>query len=230
MINGRTNSNRHTEIIENEYLLISDKSTVDNSKECNEMERKGKLQVIAIGVLLTLVLGFVIIDMANRNAAQAYEKGLTEGMGLNRLAPFESTVYWYKNGQFVYAEHNVITYVGLNATRWYLSDQGTVNNNASTNAFRWIGIGSGSGGGASSTTLQTEEFRAAATFALVGGVNGNWTLTYTWTAGTFSGETITEAGVFNAAASGILLNYQDFSGITLQSTDSLQVQFMFQVS
>jgi hypothetical protein len=39
--------------------------------------------------------------------------------------------------------------------------------------------------------------------------------------------------MFNIAASdgdAVMLNYQDFTGITLQSTDSLQMQFMFQIS
>jgi hypothetical protein len=114
-----------------------------------------------------------------------------------------------------------------------IADQTYVNNNASTNAFRYINIGTGSGGGASSTNLTTLFDCQVGTFAEVSGVVGNWTLTYTWTAGAFSGETITEAGVSDIAlsdGSAIILNYQDFTGITLQSTDSLQVQFMFQVS
>jgi len=191
------------------------------------MKRKEKMAV-GIGFITLLV---VTVLMAGNLYNHAYTLGLEEGLGVNRQgAPFESTVYWYVNGEFVYSEHNVITSVGLNASRHHLSDQTWVNNNATTNAFQWIAIGSGTGGGAASTALQTEEFRASATFAQVASVNGNWTLTYTWTAGTFAGEIITEAGVFNAAAVGILLNYQDFSGITLQSTDSLQVEFMFNIA
>lgn len=195
------------------------------------MERKKRLKVIAIGVMLVILAGIVVIDMSNRHAKYMYEKGLSEGMGINKEdAPFEATVYWYKNGEFVWAEHNVITNVGVNASRHHLCDQTWVNNNATTNAFRWLAIGEGSGGDATSTALVTEFDRQIATFALVSGVNGNFTMTYTWSAGSFAGETITEAGMLNAAASGILLNYQDFTGITLQATDSLQVEFMFQIS
>jgi hypothetical protein len=155
-------------------------------------------------------------------------------MGINRQPSIiESTVYWFVNGEFVYAEHNTMCNIGLNETRNMIADQTYVNNNASTNAFRYINIGTGSGGGASSTNLTTLFDCQVGTFAEVSGVVGNWTLTYTWTAGAFSGETITEAGVSDIAlsdGSAIILNYQDFTGITLQSTDSLQVQFMFQVS
>ena len=129
-----------------------------------------------------------------------------------------------------WSEPNTITNVGKNATRHHIGDDTWVNNNASTYAFKWLAIGTGSGGGAASTALQSEAFREIATFAVVQTQIGNFTLTYTFTAGTFSGEVITEAGLLNAAASGTLLNYQDFTGITLQSGDSLQVQFEFSIT
>lgn len=189
-----------------------------------------------------LVAGFAILLVATLFTAGLilgygevmYQKGLSEGIDINKEdVPFEATVYWYKNDVLVWAEHNVITNVGLNYTRHLLCDQTWVNNNATTNAFRWMAIGTGSGGGASSTNLTTLFDSQIATFAEVGGVSGNFTMTYTWAAGSFSGQTITEAGMFDIAASNaaaIMLNYQDFTGIVLQSTDSLQLQFMFQIS
>lgn len=193
------------------------------------MEKRYKL--IAIAFVAVLFASTVSTGMAfnNMNALQAH---LDEQMALNNQEPsgVGASVYWHKNGQFVYAEHNLVCNIGLNDTAHHIGDQTWVNNNATTNAFRWIAIGSGSGQTAADNALATEEFRASGTFAVVTSVNGNWTITYTWTAGTFSGEVITEAGVFNDGTTGNMLNYQDFTGITLQSGDSLQVQFMFQVS
>jgi hypothetical protein len=154
---------------------------------------------------------------------------LQEGIGLNKQN--EPTIHGHlkvlvmRGGEstftLAWSEHNVITNAGRNQIRDQIG--GTAGN-----AFDYIAIGSGSGGDASSTTLVTEEFRAQGTYAEP--TDYNWTITYTWTAGTFSGETITEAGCLNAAAAGILLNYQDFTGITLSASDSLQVQFEFMVT
>jgi hypothetical protein len=192
------------------------------------MEKQYK--IIAVLFVAVLFASTVATGQALTNMS-ALQEQLDEQMSLNKDSPdFGASVYWYKNGQFIYAEHNLVCNVGLNNTAHHIGDQSWVNNNATTNAFQWIAIGTGTGQGAGDQTLASESFRAAGTFAVVASVNGNWTITYTWTAGTFSGETITEAGVFNAAAVGVMLNYQSFSGITLQSGDSLQVQFMYQVS
>ena len=192
------------------------------------MEKQYKL--IAVLFVAVLFASTVSTGLAFSNV-NALQEHLDEQMALNNQDNgVGASVYWYKNGQFVYAEHNLVCNIGLNDTAHHIGDQTWVNNNATTNAFQWIAIGIGTGGGAGDNTLQSESFRALGTFAVVTSVNGNWTITYTWSAGTFAGEVITEAGVFNDATTGNQLNYQSFTGITLQSGDSLQVQFMYQVS
>lgn len=188
--------------------------------------RKMAMSAIFLSALVML-LGLGVANLMG----QAYQKGLHEGMELNKDEPdFGASVYWYKNGEFVFAAHNVMCYLGLNDTAHLIGDNTWVNSNATTTAYRWIAIGEGTGQGASDNVLSSESFRASGTFAVIGGVNGNWTITYTWTAGTFSGETITEAGVFNDGTTGNMLNVQSFSGITLSASDSLEVEFMFQAS
>jgi hypothetical protein len=186
-------------------------------------------------LVIAVLVSTVGVWTYHLGAGEAYFQGLADGMAVDEneegKSPFSSTVYYYKNGIYVGGGPNVITNPGLNESRHHLCDNTWVNNNATTQAFRWLAIGTGNGGGASSTNLTTMFDRQIATFAVVSGVNGNWTMTYTWSAGAFGGETIQEAGMFNAdSGTAILLNYQDFTGITLQATDSLQVQFMFQIS
>jgi hypothetical protein len=176
-----------------------------------------------------------ILCLAMFNLGRVYEVHLNEYLSIDKLEP-HGTIYVYKRSyrefhdselHLVWSHSNVITLVGRNASCDYLFNQ-TFVNGAGT-AFYYIAIGTGSGGGASSTALVSEFTRATATYAGVAGVTYNCTLTKTWAAGTFSGQTITEAGVLNAASSGTLWNYQDFTGITLQSGDSLQVTFQFQM-
>ena len=91
----------------------------------------------------------------------------------------------------------------------------------------YIAIGTGSGGGVGSSTLVAETHRAQGTYATVGSYN--FTITYEWGAGNFSGQTITECGVLNSNSGGTLLNYDDSFSRTLESTDSLEVVVNFQV-
>ena len=114
--------------------------------------------------------------------------------------------------------HNAMTSLGLD----YICSQVSGTQAADMD---YIAIGEGTGG---TTALNDESFRAQGSYTK--GATGIYTMDYTWTAGTFSGEVITESGCLNAAAAGILFNYQTFSGITLTSTDSLAVEFEFTFS
>ena len=184
----------------------------------------------AVGVLLVVATMGGITYLAF-NAGRDYQRvvDLSEGIGINKEdIPFGSYMTFtviHEDGsvELAWAGHNTMTTVGLNACRGYIS--GVPDGN-----FTWIAIGNATGGGVGSTALVNETYRASATFENTTTAAGNWTLTYTWTAGTFSGEDVSEAGVFNAATGGILLNYQDFTAITLTATDSLQVTFEFQIS
>lgn len=183
--------------------------------------------VVAIALVALLCVGAF-------NMGRGYQANFGETLSVN--PPIQGHLYVYvqsyrtyhdSDWHLAYAHHNVICTVGRNATCDYLFNQ-TFVAGAGT-AFYYIAIGTGTGGGASSTTLVTEFTRATATYAGVAGVTYNCTLTKTWSAGTFSGQTISEAGVLNAASGGILFNYQSFTGITLASGDSLQVTFQFKI-
>ena len=114
--------------------------------------------------------------------------------------------------------HNTMTALGLD----YICSQVSGTQGAD---MLYIAIGEGTGG---TTTLTTESFRELGTYTK--GTTGVFTADYTFTAGTFTAETITEAGVLNAASTGVLFNYQTFTGIPLTSTDSLAVEFEFTFS
>lgn len=114
--------------------------------------------------------------------------------------------------------HNAMTALGLD----YICEQLAGTQGADMD---YIAIGEGTGG---TTTLNNEFDRQQGTFTA--GTTGVYTMDYTWNAGAFSTETITEAGCLNAGAAGVLLNYQTFTGIVLTSTDSLAVEFEFTFS
>lgn len=114
--------------------------------------------------------------------------------------------------------HNAMTSLGLD----YICEQVAGTQGADMD---YIAIGEGTGG---TTTLNNEFDRQQGSFTA--GATGVYTMDYTWSAGSFSAETITEAGCLNAASTGVLFNYQTFSGIALTATDSLAVEFEFTFS
>lgn len=115
---------------------------------------------------------------------------------------------------------NVITNAGRTALRGHIGDTAVA-------VWDYIAIGNQTGGGVGSTTLENETHRAQGVYAPVGSYN--FTITYEWGAGNFTGYAITECGVLNAAAAGTLLNYDDNFSRTLEITDSLEVIVNFQV-
>jgi hypothetical protein len=180
-----------------------------------------------------LAAGFVIVALIVATAGIiAFQQSEIETLRLERgeLIPLNSrdwgaTIYmaWYRSGALLSEEahHNVITNAGRTALRGHIGDTAVA-------VWDYLAIGTGTGGGVGSTTLETEFAREQGTYATVGSYN--FTITYEWGPGNFSGQTITELGVLNAAAAGTLLNYDDsFSRGPLQSTDSLEVTVNFQV-
>jgi hypothetical protein len=129
----------------------------------------------------------------------------------------------YRDGFLLSEEayHNVITNAVRAALRGHIADSALA-------VWKYLAIGTGSGGGTASTTLETEFSRYQGTYATVGSYN--FTISFTWTPGNFSGETITECGVFNDATVGVMLNYDDsFSRGPLLASDTLQVIVNFQI-
>lgn len=110
-----------------------------------------------------------------------------------------------------------------------------VNGDGAEAAFTYIALGTGAtAANAADTTLQTEITtnggqRAAATASRTTTDVANDTATLVKTF-TFTGSfAITESGVLNAAAAGVLLARQVFSAINVVSGDSLQVTWNFDV-
>lgn len=180
---------------------------------------------IAVGLFLVALLissvGIMIDQQAKMRELQ---------LELNEIIPLNdrewgATIYMrhYRGNVLIGEEayHNVITNAGRTALRGHIGDTAVA-------VWDYLAIGTGTGGGVGSTTLETEYDRDQGTYATVGSYN--FTITFSWGAGNFSGQTITECGVFNAAAAGTLLNYDDsFSRGPLQSTDTLEVTVNFQV-
>lgn len=118
-------------------------------------------------------------------------------------------------------KRNLIVNAGLNFLREFILDSVTP-----TAAARmgWIAIGSDATAVTSSnTTLGTELARGAVATYTAGGT-GVATIDRTFGAGSGTG-TITEAGVFNAASSGTMLNRVTFAAVTKAAGDSLKVSF-----
>lgn len=206
------------------------------------LKNKSRNKKIMAASMMALLIGSIIF-VIGMQAGHLYYKNLYEvipiqdaaGDGSETLSidayvyirvKYEGDSEWTLH----YYGHNQLQDQGRNETRNYIADQTYVNSNATTNAFRWIGIGEGTGQSVTDNDLATPFARASATFAEVASTY-NYTLTYTWTAGTFGGETIQESGTFNDGTSpnGIMLNYQSFAGIVLQAGDSLQVIWEFQI-
>ena len=117
-----------------------------------------------------------------------------------------------------------VTLAFKNYVRDVLGNQTFVTNDY-TVPFKYIAIGTGSGTlTESDTALESEFDRQIGTYAEP--ENYNFTITYTWAAGSFSGQNITQYGLFNDASDGTPLDlYGADSGVVLQSTDSLQVEY-----
>lgn len=99
----------------------------------------------------------------------------------------------------------------------------------STAAMGWIAVGTGTTAvAATQTALVTELARAAATYTHTAGTN-TFQFETTYAAGTATGA-ITEAGVFNAASAGTMLDRVLFSVINKGADDSLTQRFTFTMS
>lgn len=96
-------------------------------------------------------------------------------------------------------------------------------------AMGYIAIGTGTTAAAvAQTALVTEAARAAATYAHTTGTKV-LTFTTTFAAGAGTGA-ITEAGVFNAATGGTMLDRVVFGVINKAAADTLQITFTFTMS
>lgn len=173
--------------------------------------------LVLVGLLITTV-GFTLAQHGEILALQE-QIGAGDGERGDIGAWITFTVIKEDGSRIIAWEgHNTMTTLGLD----YICEQVAGTQGADMD---YIAIGEGTGG---TTTLNNEFDRQQGSFTA--GATGVYTMDYTWTAGAFSAETITEAGCLNAGAAGTLFNYQTFSGIALTATDSLAVEFEFTFS
>lgn len=96
-------------------------------------------------------------------------------------------------------------------------------------AMGWIGVGTGvTAPAAGDTALGTQSLRKAATYAHTGGTKV-FTMSATFAAGEATAA-LTEAGVFNAASAGTMLDRVTFAVINKGANDTLTVTFTFTLS
>lgn len=124
---------------------------------------------------------------------------------------------------------NTITYAGLAEVAGLL-------NGATSGPFDYIAVGTGTTGASTSdTTLETEITdsglaRAQGTASRITTAQTNDTAQVTKTFSVTGTKAVTEAGLLDAASSGVLLARQTFSAINVVSGDSLQMTWKIQVS
>lgn len=180
--------------------------------------------------LIGLVLVVLIIGLSAFAVYQEYQLNQFRAE-IDEVIPFDDVREWgamlsmcvYRSGVLISEEthHNLIPDAARSALRGHIA-------NSALDVWNYIAIGTSTGGGTGSTTLETEYSRYLAEYATVGSFN--FTLIFTWTEGNFSGQTITELGVFNDPTTGTILNYDDnFSRGPLTAEDELQVTVNFQI-
>lgn len=182
-------------------------------------------QKALVGLLLACLLVGTFGIIANQQARIEQLELEAVIPTINDTRDWGATIHMrtYRDGFLLSEEvyHNVITNAARSALRGHIAD-------STIDVWNYMAIGTSTGGDAASTTLVSEYSRYQGAYATVGSYN--FTLIFTWTAGNFSGQTITEFGVFNDATTGTMLNYDDsFSRGPLQATDSLQVTANFQI-
>jgi len=187
------------------------------------INNKEKLIGVFLVMLLIGTVGFMVYQESEIHTLRLQ---LDEQITMNQGESSDWGATYYisviREGVVIFEKsaHNLITNAGRMALRGHIA-------NITLAVWEYIAIGTGTGGGVASTTLETEVFRALGLYTTVGSYN--FTLTKTWPEGTFSGQTITEYGVFNDPTTGTLLSYQDDFSRTLEDTDELQVIVNFQI-
>lgn len=123
---------------------------------------------------------------------------------------------------------NAITAIGMDAVVALLGKD-----LSQPSLYDSIGVGEGTTAAAvGDTALGSETAREGATGTGVTTTQTHDTLqlAHTFAAGTFSGETISEAGVFNALSGGSMLSRCTFTGVgPLGASDTLAITYQIQI-
>ena len=195
--------------------------------------RKDKMQAVAMGLIFVVATAGILLQSYQIN--QLNERNFEIQETINDLIQINdansnnsdifATVYYTvkTDGDIVFktSDHNLITDAGRTALRGHIG-------NTAIAVWDYIGLGTGIGGTTASTDVVTPfSTRGAGTYAAVS--TFNFSITYEFAAGFFSGQTITETGCFNALTGVTMLSYDDSFTRTLYASDSLEIVFMFQV-
>lgn len=182
---------------------------------------------VVIGLFaVALLFGNVLLLAHQQAVIHQQQVELNEYLNMDsELREWGATVYMnvYRGDVLLASEvhHNLIPDAARSALRGHIADSALAE-------WNYLAIGTSTGGGTGSTALENEYERYQAVYATVGSFN--FSLTLTFAAGNFSGQTITEYGIFNDPTTGTILSYDDnFSRGPLTAEDSLQVIAMFQV-
>lgn len=111
-----------------------------------------------------------------------------------------------------------------------------INGSGWTAFFTYIAVGeSTTAPAAGQTTLITEITtsglaRAAATASRITTSSTNDTASLSKTFSVSGPKTVTEVGAFNASSGGVMVGRKTFTGVAVDSPDSLQITYTFQIS
>lgn len=173
-------------------------------------------KILALLAIIGIVgLGAGLMSIGSIGTQAAVEEG----------ARIRGWVTVYKNGELVYEGPNVLTNVGANLIRSYLTgDAGP--------AISLIAVGNGSAPVAGSTSLDNEIpdcglSNATGTLATQG--TGNWSYMYTWTS-SCDNEVVNTSAMFNGTGGTMAWGDAFSQATTLASSDTLQVTWNVSVS
>lgn len=171
-----------------------------------------------------LLVGLLVITAGYTIFQYGYDLGAQRNDDIGPVGHLTVLIDYGNTGHFVVvlSTDNVITNTGKNLAR----DQ--IGGTTST-TFQYLQTGTGTGGGAGSNDLVTP-FGARQLGSYAEPVDYNWTITTTFAAGYYDGETITEFGCFNAVSSGDMWSYFEDAGRVVTSADSLQVVWEYMIS
>jgi hypothetical protein len=161
------------------------------------------------------------LEAARAEAALAAAREAGRAIGL--IGSLTSTLFKEDGRVLVLKADNLIVNTG-----WTFISDAIGNSGSRPACMGYIAVGTGvTAAAAAQTALVTESTRIAATFSKP--TTNQLQFTATFAAGVATGA-ITEAGVFNAASAGIMLDRVVFSVINKASGDSLTETFTFTMS
>lgn len=180
------------------------------------MRKRELVSLLLVGLLVTTV-GYTLFEYGYSLGAQRHDS-------IGPVGHLTVSIDYGNTGHFVVvlSTDNVITNSGKNLARDQIG--GTA-----ANTFQYLQTGTGTGGGAGSNDLITP-FGARQLGSYAEPVAYNWTITTTFAAGYYDGETITEFGCFNAVSSGDMWSYYEDAGRVVTAADSLQVVWEYMIT